>query len=529
MLPDSSGHEFDADSSRARRAHSREAPSHRRPVLAWPLRGPGLGTPPLLALLAGAAVLYLWGLGASGWANAYYSGAAQAGSQSWKALFFGSFDSANGISVDKPPASLWVMALSVRIFGLSSWSILVPQALMGVAAVGLIYATVRRWSGAVAGLLAGAILAVTPVAVLMFRFNNPDALLVLLLMAAAYATVRALETASTRWLVLVGVFVGFAFLTKMLQAFLVVPAFALAYLIAAPTSLRRRIVQLLAGGLAMLVSAGWWVAIVEFVPARQRPYVGSSDSNSILDLIFGYNGLGRIFGGTDSGPGGGGPPDGGGLQGGGPFGFGTGSRLFGAQNGGQISWLLPAALILLVAALVRWRAPRTDRIRASLILWGGTEQVAVVERALGKVDHRGFDPAAIEEGERLLTGFAATFGPKELKMLADQVVDHIDPDETVPDDQVNADRRHFPSAANPGRGVDRGVPADRRAGLQTPRRLLGPLAKPRIDTAVMGSAVGGVDPRTKGQRLHDALAGCVFIGWCGPTRRCPMRAAPPPR
>jgi 4-amino-4-deoxy-L-arabinose transferase-like glycosyltransferase len=323
--------------------------------------------PTLLALLAGATVMYLWGLGASGWANAYYSGAAQAGSQSWKAFFFGSFDAANGISVDKPPASLWIMALSVRIFGLSSWSILVPQALMGVAAVGLLYATVRRWSGAVAGLLAGAVLALTPVAVLMFRFNNPDVLLVLLLMAGAYATVRAIETASTRWLMLVGVFIGFAFLTKMLQALLVVPAFALAYLVAAPTSLRRRILQLLAGGLAMLVSAGWWVAIVELVPARYRPYVGSSENDSVLNVIFGYNGLGRIFGGSDTTSGGAG------FQGGTPFGFGAGiTRLFETQNGGQIAWLLPAALTLLVAALaLLWRAPRTDRTRASLILWGG--------------------------------------------------------------------------------------------------------------------------------------------------------------
>jgi 4-amino-4-deoxy-L-arabinose transferase-like glycosyltransferase len=326
----------------------------------------------LLALLAGTAVLYLWGLGASGWANAYYSGAVQAGSQDWKAFFFGSFDSANGISVDKPPASLWVMALSVRIFGLSSWSILVPQALMGVAAVGLLYATVRRWSGAVAGLLAGAVLALTPVAVLMFRFNNPDALLVLLLMGGAYATVRAVETASTRWLILVGVFVGFAFLTKMLQAFLVVPAFALAYLIAAPTGVRRRIGQLLLGGLAMLVSAGWWVAIVELLPARYRPYAGGSENNSVLDLIFGYNGLGRIFGGSGSSPGGGGLPSGGGFAGG-PFGSGIGIlRMFESRTGGQIAWLLPAALVLLVAALtLLWRAPRTDRTRASLILWGG--------------------------------------------------------------------------------------------------------------------------------------------------------------
>ena len=223
-------------------------PWHQR--LLRPAGQPAWARPALLALLAATALLYLWSLGDSGWANSFYSAAAQAGSQSWKAFFFGSSDAGNSITVDKTPASLWVMALSVRLFGLSSWSILVPQALMGVATVGLLYTTVRRWFGAGAALLAGAVLALTPVAVLMFRFNNPDALLVLLLVAGAYATVRAIETASTRWLILVGALVGFGFLTKMLQAVLVVPAFALAYLVAAPTGIGRRIRQLLIGGAA---------------------------------------------------------------------------------------------------------------------------------------------------------------------------------------------------------------------------------------------------------------------------------------
>src|SRR6478735_5252268 len=127
-------------------------------------------------LLVGTALLYLWGLGASGWANSFYSAAAQAGSESWKAFFFGSSDAASSITVDKPPMALWAMALSVRVFGLSSWSILVPQAVMGVASVGLLHATVRRTTrSAAAGLIAGAVLALTPVAVLMFRFDNPDA------------------------------------------------------------------------------------------------------------------------------------------------------------------------------------------------------------------------------------------------------------------------------------------------------------------------------------------------------------------
>lgn len=336
-----------------------------------PADQPAWARPALLGLLLATAVLYLWGLGASGWANSFYSAAVQAGSQSWKAFFYGSSDAGNSITVDKPPASLWLMALSVRIFGLSAWSILVPQALAGVAAVGVLYTTVRRWFGPAAGLLAGAVMALTPVAVLMFRFNNPDALLVLLLVAGAYGTVRAIETASTRWLALVGVLVGFGFLTKMLQALLVVPAFALAYLIAAPTGFWHRIRQLLLAGLAMVVSAGWWIAIVELVPASARPYIGGSQNNSILELTLGYNGLGRLTGDEVGSVGGGGGGGGFGGAGGGMWGATGLTRLFQAENGGQIAWLLPAALLLLVACLaLGWRAARTDRARAGFVLWG---------------------------------------------------------------------------------------------------------------------------------------------------------------
>jgi len=319
----------------------------------------------LLGLLLATAALYLIDLGSSGWANSFYSAAVQAGSTSWKAFFYGSSDAANSITVDKPPASLWLMAISVRIFGLHSWSILVPQALEGVASVGVLYATVRRWFSPGAALLSGAVLALTPVAVLMFRFNNPDSLLVLLLVLGAYAIVRAVDTGSTRWLVFAATLVGFGFLTKMLQAFLVVPAFALVYLVAGPTPVRRRIGQLLVAGVALLVSAGWWVAIVELVPARDRPYIGGSQHNSELELIFGYNGFGRLTGNESGSVGGGG-------QTGSRWGATGWSRLFGSEMGGQIAWLLPAALALLVLALwLTRRAVRTDRTRAAMLLWGG--------------------------------------------------------------------------------------------------------------------------------------------------------------
>ena len=323
--------------------------------------------PAVAALLLATGVLYLWGLGASGWANSFYSAAVQAGTKSWKAMFFGSSDAANFITVDKPPASLWLMEISARIFGVNSWSILVPQALEGVAAVGMLYLTVRRWFGAKAGLIAGAVMALTPVATLMFRFNNPDSLLVLLMVAAAYMVTRAIEDGRTKWLAWAGVLLGFGFLTKMLQVFTVLPAFAIAYLVAGPPKLGKRIWQLLLAGAAMIAAAGWWVAIVELWPASSRPYIGGSTNNSVLDLVFGYNGFGRLTGNeTGSVVGGGGQGSAGQW---GPTGWG---RLFNSAWGGQSSWLIPAALLFAGAGLVLAGVRnRHDRIRAAVIMWGG--------------------------------------------------------------------------------------------------------------------------------------------------------------
>ena len=337
-------------------------------LLRGPDHDPRWARPGLLGLLVATAILYTAGLSRNGWANDFYSAAVQAGATSWKAFFFGSFDSSSFITVDKTPASLWVMDLSVRLFGLNSWSVLLPQAAEGVAAVGILYAAVRRWAGPAAGLIAGAALACTPVATLMFRFNNPDALLVLLMTAAAYALVRAVESGRTRWLVLAGALLGFGFLTKMLQAFLVLPGFALVYLVAGPPRLLRRCWQLLAGGAALLAAAGWWVAIVMLTPAADRPYVGGSTNDSILQLALGYNGLGRLDG-NETGSVGPGAGHGGSAAFSGAAGL---TRLFAADMGGQISWLLPAALISLAGLLwLTWRRPRTDRLRAAALLWGG--------------------------------------------------------------------------------------------------------------------------------------------------------------
>jgi 4-amino-4-deoxy-L-arabinose transferase-like glycosyltransferase len=327
---------------------------------------PRWARPALLALLVLTAALCTTGLSRNGWANDFYAAAVQAGTTSWKAFFFGSFDASNFITVDKTPGSLWVMELAARSFGLNSWSLLLPQAAEGVASVALLYATVRRWHGPAAGLIAAGVAALTPVAVLMFRYDNPDALLVLLMTAAAYATTRAIESGRTRWLVLTGCLLGFAFLTKMLQGFLVVPAFALAYLVAGPPRPGRRLWQLLAGAAALVAGAGWWVAIVELTPAAARPYIGGSTTNSVLQLALGYNGLGRLDGNETGSVGFGG---GAGPQFTGSAGL---TRLFAADMGGQVSWLLPAALIALAAtAWLSRRAARTDRVRAAAVLWGG--------------------------------------------------------------------------------------------------------------------------------------------------------------
>lgn len=373
-----------AKASPADAAHGaqREAIDRRR-MSEWPRHE--IAT--FVLLLAATLGFYLVGLAANGYANSFYSAAAQAGSQSWSAFFFGSSDAGNSITVDKPPASLWVMALSVRMFGLNSIAILLPEVLMGVASVGLLYRSVRRYVGHVGGMVAGLVLALTPIAVLMFRFNNPDALLTLLLVAAAWATLRAIEPdrhgddahknkepagegqrrfarvhmTNGRWFALVGVFLGLAFLTKTLQAFVVLPVFGLVYLVAAPVSWRQRLLHAVGALAAMIGAGGWWVAIIELLPSGMRPYIGGSQSNSFLELTFGYNGLGRIDGNETGSVGGG-------------NGWGTPGllRMFTGASGGHTAWFIATGLIILAAGL--WatrRAPRTDGLRASYLVWGG--------------------------------------------------------------------------------------------------------------------------------------------------------------
>ena len=295
-----------------------------------------------------------------GWANQYYAAAVQAGTQSWHAFFFGSLDASNFITVDKPPFSLWVMELSARVFGLSSWSLLVPQAIAGALTVFVTYLIVRRWFGPVAALLSGLALALTPVAALMFRFDNPDAILTLLLVLGAYALVRAVEGGRTRWLVAAGAVIGCAFLAKSLQAYLVLPAFGLTWLVAAPGGIGRRLWQLAAGVGALFVASAWWVAVVELTPAGSRPYIGGSTDNSVLNLIFNYNGFGRL---TGQGGGAGGAS----ASAARPASAGCSTTRWAARSAGCCRF---AGIALVAGLFLRGRAPRTDRRRAGYVLWG---------------------------------------------------------------------------------------------------------------------------------------------------------------
>jgi 4-amino-4-deoxy-L-arabinose transferase-like glycosyltransferase len=349
--------------------------------------------PELIGLVALASVLNLWNLSINGWANTYYAAAVRSMSTSWHDFLFASLDKTGLMTVDKPPLAFWVQALSVRLFGYHPLSILVPEALMGVAAVALVYDMTRRIFGRVAGTVAGLAFALTPITVAIARHNNPDELLVLCCVAALWCTVRALETGRTRWLLLTGVCVGLGFETKMLVALFVVPGIALAWMwsrwgddkgsSAAPAAAPRWGVrmrafrQLLAGGVAMIAVGGAWPLLVTLTPASDRPWISGTSDNSIWSLIFGYNGLGRVAGQT-GGPGGG-PGGGGGLGGNSLFGGATGPlRLLQSALGDQAGWLLGLAVVAGLAILVLTRLRRRDPRTGWLIAMGGAFLVTAV-------------------------------------------------------------------------------------------------------------------------------------------------------
>ena len=320
-----------------------------------PARGP-LDWVAVGLLMVAAAFVFFWNLTASGYANEFYSAAAQAGSKSWEAFLWGSLDAGNAITVDKPPASIWLMALSVRLLGLSSFAILLPQALMGVACTYLLYATVRRVWGNAAGIVAGIVFITTPVAALMFRFNNPDAMLILLMLGAAACVLRGLELPADRhgnrvrtcWYAVAGLLIGLGFLTKQFQVLLVLPGFGLAMLLLSPTPWPRRMLDAIVALDAMVIGAGWWVLLTVLVPSGSRPYFGGSQTDSFIELTFSYNGLGRLTGNETGSviPGASEALSGGSR--GGMWGETGLFRLWTSDFGDQITWLAPIAFAAII-------------------------------------------------------------------------------------------------------------------------------------------------------------------------------------
>ncbi|MGW0705795.1 ArnT family glycosyltransferase [Streptomyces sp. NPDC002643] len=324
---------------------------------------PRWARPALWAILVLATALYAWNM-SSITGNTFYNAAVYSGTQSWKAFFFGALDAGSFITVDKPPFALWVMGLSARVFGYGTWQLALPMVAVGVGSVALLYRMVKRDFGAVAGTIAALALTLTPITVAITRDTNPDPILVFLMLLGAAALMKAVRTGRAMPLVWSGVAIGFAFNTKMMQAYVVLPVFFLVYLWAAKGSLGRRVRNLAAGTVALVVSSAWWMVVVDLIPASSRPYIGGSTDNTVWDLVIGYNGFGRIFGASSSV----------GSQGNGASFGGESSvyRMFNEIMGGQISWLIPFAVIALVGGLVlRGRTPRTDAKRAALMLWGG--------------------------------------------------------------------------------------------------------------------------------------------------------------
>lgn len=378
------------------RAAPPAAPSRLRALFTGPPEDPRWARPALWAILVLATALYAWNMSSvSG--NTFYNAAVYSGTKSWKAFFFGALDAGSFITVDKPPFALWVMGLSARVFGYGTWQLMLPMVALGTGSVALLYRMVKRDFGAVAATIAALALTLTPITVAISRDTNPDPVLVFLMLLGAAALMKAVRTGRLLPLVWSGVAIGFAFNTKMMQAYVVLPAFFLVYLWAAPLGLGRRIRNLAVGTVALVVSSAWWMVVVDLVPASSRPYIGGSTDNTVWDLVIGYNGFGRIFGASSSV----------GSQGNGAsFGGEAGLyRLFNSIMGGQISWLIPFAIVALIGGLVlRGRAPRTDAERAALLLWGGWFVLHYLTFALAEGTFHPYYVTAMAPGIAALAG-----------------------------------------------------------------------------------------------------------------------------
>ncbi|MFE2885687.1 ArnT family glycosyltransferase [Streptomyces sp. NPDC059272] len=367
------------------------------PADAPPEKAPRWSLPALVAIMVLAAVLYSWNLSGSG-LNSFYSSAIYSGTQNWKAWFFGSLDAGNFLTVDKPPFSLMVMGLSCRILGFGTWQMMLPEVAAALGTIWILHTSVKRYFGHVAAAIAALVLALTPITVAINRDNNPDTILVLLMVAGAALGLRAVRT--ERLLPLIGsaVCFGFAFNTKLLQGYIALPAVFAVYLFASKLGWKKKVVQLALATVALAVSSFWWATVVSLVPAADRPYIGGSTDGTAWDLIMGYDGFGRVFGGEGNGGGGGG--------GGGTFAGAAGiGRMFNDVLGGQISWLLPFSAIALIAGLVLvGRAPRTDPTRAALVLWGGWTLLHYVTFSMAQGTMHPYYTTALAPGIAALCG-----------------------------------------------------------------------------------------------------------------------------
>ena len=360
----------------------------------------------LIIIMLLAIFVHFYRLGQNGFGNLFYAAGVRSMADNLHNFFFVSYDPGGFVSVDKPPLGFWLQALSVKVFGFTPFSIFLPQALAGVLSVLLLFYLVRRHFGVTAGLLAGLALALSPLSVATDRNNTIDSTLALTLLLGAWAVLRAAETGKWRWLLLSAALVGIGFNIKMAEAYLVVPAFGLLYLLAAPRNLWMRLAQLSLALLLLLAISLSWATAVDLIPASQRPYVGSSQNNSEISLAFGYNGIDRVLGNlgfnrgnhdtadethhatstnasqstlpdkaTASAPETRDPASSDQRLQGNFARFYTNTpgplRLLNEPLGGQIAWFLPIAL-LGILALAWQRRPRfrQDRQQQSLLLWG---------------------------------------------------------------------------------------------------------------------------------------------------------------
>jgi 4-amino-4-deoxy-L-arabinose transferase-like glycosyltransferase len=407
------------------------APRWRRLATPWrsPAGQPAWARPVLLAIAAVAAVAYAWGM-ASASVEPYYGAAARSMSESWHDFIFAAFDPAGTVTVDKLPGALWVQALSLRIFGFHLWALVLPQVIEGVATILVLYRAVRRLAGPAAGLTAAAVLAVTPGTVLLSRGNISDSLLILLLVLAADATAAALLTGSVRHLLLAGVWVGLAFQAKMIQAWLVLPALAAAYLLAAPAArLRTRCAHVALAGLVTAVVSLSWMTAVSLVPAQSRPYVDGSASDSVYTQVFDYNGLGRLTGNWKTVAG---PPSpiliravqSGKTLNAQTFGIKPSwHRLLAGPFAADGGWLLPAAIVAALGLLIsRRRQGRSDPLRAAVVLWGGWWLVLAVFFSAGTYLNAYYVAALVPAVAALCGTGVAACGPRPWSKTVRRIV-----------------------------------------------------------------------------------------------------------